>query len=61
MAAGDRPEEGCAGETGISDELRGRLICRERTMLQDQLIDLMGIAHALSMELTTTSAWALML
>ena len=26
MAAGDRPEEGCAGETGISDELRGRLI-----------------------------------
>lgn len=26
MAAGDRPEEGCAGETGISDELRRRLI-----------------------------------
>ncbi len=30
MAAGDRPEEGCAGETGISDELRGRFICQER-------------------------------
>ena len=30
-------------------------------MLLDQLIDLMDIAHALLMELTTTSAWALML
>lgn len=30
-------------------------------MLLDQLIDLMDIAHALSMELTTISAWALML
>ena len=26
MAVGDRTEEGCAGETGISDELRRRLI-----------------------------------